>query len=238
MPGADQFEPNHDFDHAATLGTDITYSANFIPWGGGGGGEDNDYYKIWIKPGLHFTCKTLDLAPGVDTNMIVYDGNRNGIGGNDDVELGDYSSSFSYFSTYEGWLYALVGHGGRLPASELENSSYKIRCEKGIPGATSTPAPTNTPGPTTTQSPVATPAPSGELTVRPLTTPTPAPVGTPAARFIPVSLLVYYDANNDGQPGAGEGIIGISAQAYEAATNQLTRKAAWSSLSRPRGLCA
>jgi hypothetical protein len=34
-------------------------------------------------------------------------------------------------------------------------------------------------------------------------------------------LLVYYDGNDDGQPGAGEGIGGISAQAYEVATNQL-----------------
>ena len=33
--------------------------------------------------------------------------------------------------------------------------------------------------------------------------------------------MVYYDANGDGQPGAGEGITGISAQAYEIATNEL-----------------
>jgi hypothetical protein len=34
-------------------------------------------------------------------------------------------------------------------------------------------------------------------------------------------VLVYYDANDDRQPGAGEGIAGISAQAYEVVTNQL-----------------
>lgn len=228
IPGADQFEPNYDFAHAATIGTDITYQANFIPWGGGT--VDNDYYKTWIKPGLLFVCETLDLAPGVDTNMIVYDGNYNAIGGNDDVELGDYRSRFSYFSTYESWLYILVGHGGRLPASELKNSDYSLRCEKQVPGqptatATLTPTPTadGTPQPTaTTTSPVGTPTPSGgELTVRPLTTPTPLPATTPAPRFVPLSLLVYYDANDDRQPGAGEGIAGISAQAYEAATNQL-----------------
>jgi hypothetical protein len=33
--------------------------------------------------------------------------------------------------------------------------------------------------------------------------------------------LVYYDGNDDRQPGAGEGIAGISAQAYDVATNQL-----------------
>ena len=235
IPGADQFEPNYDFDHAATLGTEITYQANFIPiWSGS---DDNDFYKIWIKPGLHFTCETLELAPGVDTNMIVFNGPSwdNAIGGNDDVELGDYRSRFSYFSTYEGWLYILVGHGGRLPASELEDSDYKVRCEKQLPGqptATSTPEPASTPqstappdSPTTTPtpsgSPVANPIPSEDLTVRTLTTPTPVPATTPAPRFIPISLLVYYDANDDHQAGAGEGIAGVSAQAYEAATNQL-----------------
>jgi hypothetical protein len=225
IPGIDQFEPNYDFAHATTIGTGITYQANFIPWGGAE--EDNDYYKTWIKPGLHFVCETLDLAPGVDTNVIVYDGNQNAIGGNDDVELGDYRSRFAYFSTYEGWLYILVGHGGRLPTRELESSDYKIRCEKAVPGqatATATPKsqPTAAPGtPTPSESPITTPTPSEGLTVRPLTTPTPVPVTTPAPRFIPITLLVYYDANDDRQPGAGEGITGISAQAYEVATNQL-----------------
>ncbi|RLF33275.1 MAG: hypothetical protein DRN08_05630 [Thermoplasmata archaeon] len=32
---------------------------------------------------------------------------------------------------------------------------------------------------------------------------------------------MYYDGNNDFQPGAGEGISGISAQAYDATTNRL-----------------
>ena len=225
IPGTDDFEPNYDFDRAATIATDITYQANFIPWGGGA--EDNDYYKIWIKPGLHFVCETLELAPGVDTNMIVYDGNRNAIGGNDDVELGDYRSRFAYFSTYEGWLYILVGHGGRLPASELEDSDYQIRCEMQVPGqptATTTPQATpaaGPPTPTPSGSPIPTPAPSEELTVRALTTPTPVAATTPAPRFIPISLLVYYDAKDDRMPGAGEGVAGISAQAYEVATNQL-----------------
>jgi hypothetical protein len=230
LPGIDSFEPNYDFAIASTIATGVTYSANFIPWGGGH--EDNDYYKIWIKPGLHFVCETLDLAPGVDTNMIVYDGNENAIGGNDDVELGEYRSRFAYFSTYEGWLYILVGHGGRLPASELEDSDYKVRCDMQVPGeptATSTPKPDDTPQPTApaatptpSGSPIATPVPPEGLTVRALTTPTPVPATTPApSRFIPISLLVYYDAKDDQQPGAGEGIAGISAQAYEVATNQL-----------------
>ena len=227
IPGADRFEPNYDFDHAATIGVNITYeNLNFVPWGGAG--EDNDFYKIWVKPGLLYTCETLDLAPGVDTNMIVYDANRNPIGGNDDVELGDYRSRFSYFSNYEGYLYILVGHGGRLPLAEVENSSYSLRCSMTVPGqatATPTPRPTRTPRPPRTPtpptSPVATPTlpPGAALEVRLLSTPTPPPpVGTPAPHFVPVDVWVYYDADNDHGPDPGEGVSGIPVLAYDTTT--------------------
>jgi hypothetical protein len=228
IPGADRFEPNHDFDHASTLGTDITYKANFITHDGRG--EDNDFYKVWVKPGIHFECETLDLAPGVDTNMIVYDASRNGLGGNDDIELGSYASRFAYFSTYEGWLYVLVGHGGRLPAADLANSEYSIRCNKSVPGQatpTRTPEPTHTPRPDATRtppsSPLSTPPAGDNLKVRVLTTPTPiAQAGEPSRpRFLPVTILVYYDGNRDQQPGAGEGVAGISVQALEVSTGKL-----------------
>jgi hypothetical protein len=52
-------------------------------------------------------------------------------------------------------------------------------------------------------------------------TPTPAVPVTPSPRFIPISLLVFYDSNDDLQPGAGEGILGISAQAYDVMSNEL-----------------
>ncbi|HEC35858.1 MAG TPA: hypothetical protein ENI39_04915 [Anaerolineae bacterium] len=226
IPGADRFEPNYDFDHAAIIATDVTYdNLNFIPWAGGA--EDNDYYKIWVKPALFFTCETLDLDPGVDTNMIFFDSNRNPLGGNDDVELGDYRSRLSYYSTYEGYLYVLVGHGGRLPLVEVEQSGYSLRCTVEVPGMstlTPTPQPTSTPcpgTPTAPSSPLPTPTPSGELAVRPLSTPTPPPPpGTPTLHFVPVDLLVYYDTNDDRSPGAGEGVAGILVLAYDTATGE------------------
>ena len=125
--GLDRFEPNYDFDHAATIAIGITYdSLNFIPWCGET--EDNDFFKIWVKPGLRYTCETMNLAPGLDTNIIIYDHNRNPLGGNDDATLGDYRSRISYLATYEGWLYVLVGHGGRFPYAEVQNSTYSLRC--------------------------------------------------------------------------------------------------------------
>jgi hypothetical protein len=167
--------------------------------------------------------------------MIMFNGPSwdNTIAGNDDIEKGNYNSALNYYATYDGWLYVLVGTGDRTPP-DITDSSYTLVCEKstepfsatGAPRPTATPeapsAATATPTPTTSGSPVATPTQeTQELTVRPLTTPAPAAPATPSPRFVPIRLLVYYDGNDDGQPGAGEGIAGISAQAYEVASNEL-----------------
>ncbi len=221
IPGADSFEPNWDFDHASLIGTGTSYSANFIP--ACCGDVDNDFYKIWIKPGLLFTCYTSNLGPGVDTNVIIYDNWRNGIAGNDDVELGDYSSRVAYYSTYAGWLYVLVGHGGRLALADVEGSTYNVRCDKDVPSQ-ATPTCTRTPT-SGSSSPLATSTPKPSLSVRVMATPTPAPTATPGPRSVAVNLLVYYDGNGDSLPGAGEGVAGISAQIHESATGQLLQQA-------------
>jgi hypothetical protein len=230
---ADDCESNLDFHHACVLAVDRAETFNFAPVFGEG--PDNDFYKIWVKSGLHFRCETSDLAPGVDPNMIMFSGPSwdNAIAGNDDIERGNYNSALNYYATYDGWLYVLVGTGDRTPP-DITDSSYTLECEMrtepfsatGTPRPTATPeAPgiaTPTPTPTTSGSPVATPTQeTQELTVRPLTTPAPAASVTPSPRFVPIRLLVYYDGNGDGQPGAGEGIAGISAQAFEVASNEL-----------------
>lgn len=228
VSGFDQYEPNFNFDTATTIAADVTYNANFVPWGGAD--TDNDYYKLWVKPGLRFTCETFDLAPVVDTNMIIYDVNRNLVAGNDDRTLGDYSSQVSFYSTYEGYLYILVGTGSRLSYQDTEDSSYSLYCEKIVPGAVATPqpgtTPTDAPGkaptpratwtPTPPTSPVATPTLTPDagddtvvLSVRALTTPPPiTPTPTPSG-FRTFRLVIYYDNNLDGQFGAGEGVPGF-----------------------------
>lgn len=226
IPGADRFEPNYDFEHAAVIATNVDYAnLNFVPWADGS--VDNDFYRIWVKPGLLYTCETFDLGPGVDTNMILYDHEFNVIAGNDDVELGDYRSRLSYFSTYEGFLYILVGHGGRIPIVDVQQSTYSLRCAMSVPGTdpTSTPPPTGTPSPGGTATPPLSPLPTpsttptpsgGTLAVRLLATPSaPETAGTPSLHFTPVDLLVYYDANGDGSPGAGEGVAGMLVLAYD-----------------------
>ncbi len=187
VSGFDKYEPNYDFGNATTIAPGVEYSMNFIPWGGWN--EDNDFLKVWVKPGLIFTCETYDLAPALDTNIIIYNGpsTDQAIGGNDDRELGDYSSRVSYYSTYEGYLYLLVGHGGRISGPDVFDSNYKFRCERSLPGTpvvTSTPPPagaTATPVPSKDQWPTATPRPAeptatAEATATP---PPPTPTSTP-----------------------------------------------------------
>jgi hypothetical protein len=229
---ADDCEDNLDFDHACVLAADRAQTFNLVPVFGKG--PDNDFYKIWVKSGLHFRCETSDLSPGLDPNMIMFSAPSwdSAIAGNDDIEKGNYNSALTYYATYDGWLYVLVGTGDRTPP-DTTDSSYTLLCEKSIepfsapgtprPTATpETPSPPDTPTPTAPGSPVTTPTPeTQELTVRPLTTPTPVAPVTPSPRFVPIRLLVYYDGNGDRQPGAGEGIAGISAQAYEVASNEL-----------------
>jgi len=234
--GYDQYEPNYNFDTATTIAPGVTYELNFIPWGGAQ--VDNDYFKMWVKPGLFFTCETANLEPGVDTNIQFYDANRNLLGGNDDKELGDYSSRFSYYSTYEGYLYVLVGQGGRMSLPDTTHSEYDLSCTKAVPGIDPTPGPDTTPVPSKDQTPVptATPSPatsplatptatpdtdsSVELSFHTLTTPPPVTPTPVPSGFRTFRLIIYYDGNNDGQFGAGEGIAGFFVRVLSSTTGE------------------
>jgi hypothetical protein len=231
--GADKFEPNDSLDTATTVGLGVKYdNLNFVQCIQDNGTWDNDFFKVRVKPGMLVTCRTLDLSPGTDTNLILYDVNGNGINGDDDVNraAGDLSSSVTYFSTYEGWLYGLVGEGFHRPQSEQAAASYSYECFIGIQ-TTPTPAPTPTdapgvptrtpvpPTPTETLIPTPTLSPTPPF-IRIVPLPTPTPVGLPITN-IPVSLLVYYDANNNNKADPGEGVIGISARVYDLSNGKL-----------------
>jgi hypothetical protein len=184
---------------------------------------DNDFFKIWIKPGYNYECSTANLDAGVDPNMIVFTGPSwdNAVGGNDDVEPGDFNSYFAYYAAYEGWLYVLVGYGDRTP-SDIYNSNYTLECTAGIPGeptAVPTVPTTSTPRPSSPPPPSATPY--AGLTIRQLTTPTPVSETPSEPSLVLINLLVYYDANGDGQPGAGEGVKDVAVQAYDVTTGEM-----------------
>ena len=233
---ADDCEPNPDFEHACIIPLDQDLRFNFVP--PFGEGPNNDFFRLWVKPGLYYRCATSDLDPGVDPNMIMFRGPSwdDAIGGNDDISPCNLNAAFSFLSDYAGWLYILIGYGDRTPP-DIANSHYTLRCEKSLtpfppivaPKPTATPHPSvklPTPGPTPMvtptppDSPIPTPTPASmSLSIRPLSTP--PPVANPAPRFVPIDLLVYYDANDNRLPDAGEGIAGLSVQAYDVATNEL-----------------
>jgi len=228
VPGADAFEPNYDFDHATSIGLNVKYtSLNFVPTLGGT--VDNDYFKLRVKRGMLVTCETIDLSPGTDTNMILYDNDRNGLAGNDDVDTSraEVRSRVTVSINYDGFLYVLVGQGYAVPNFQASSYTYALQCT--TPGNTvSTPTSTPVPagGPTYTPAPSATPLPSATppatpmppISVRALPTPTPA---GPAQHMVTADLRVSYDANGNGAADPGEGVVGLPARVYDEATGAL-----------------
>ncbi len=241
VPGADICEYNGDFDSACLIGAGDTFDMNFVPiWPEG---PDNDFYRVWVKPGLLYTCETFNLSSVNDTNMILYDQNRNGLGGNDDKAHGDFGSEVSYFSTYTGWLFILVG-----PVAPPEYAlsflyTYSLRCNETVATPTATPFPTRPPSsggvvplpPTATRTPIGTATvsatPFSAVTVvaaSPTSTPNiqvmPLPTATPFAvsgREISFNLTVYYDANLNFTPDLTEGVEDVGVAIHDAATNEL-----------------
>ena len=228
--GFDAYEPNYGFEKTTTIAPGISYNLNFIPWGGAT--VDNDFFRIRVKPGLQLTCETSNLDPGVDPRMVMYRGPGEAyyIAANDDIDLGNFNSRLSYYADFEGYVYILIGQGNRMDAWDTVSSDYTLECKLGVgisltPGPDKQPVPTAsyptiTPQPTATPqsatSPVATPVPpepepdpDRTLTFRLITrpdppTPTPEPSG-----FREFRVQVYFDANYDGQLGAGEGVTGF-----------------------------
>jgi len=231
MTGFDQYEPNFDFNIATTLAPGLPYDMNFVPWGGGD--VDNDFLKVRVKAGLQLTCETSDLDAAVDPRMVFYSGpgEQYYIMANDDIELGNFNSRLSYYATYEGYVYILVGQGTRMDARDTVDSDYTITCDLSIPGTmpwqpgqgpTPTPGPdkdlpTPAPTPTPQVSVVATPTPPPlvddvELTFRLVTRPSPATPTPEPSGFRTFRVVVYFDADQDGVLGAGEGVAGFYVQ--------------------------
>ena len=213
----DPYEPNYNFDTAADIvpGTSV---AAFIDV------DDNDFYRLYIKAGNRYRCEV--TPQGFDPNLIVYDQSRNGIGGNDDRSAGELASSFTWYANYAGWAYLLVGPvGGTGP--------YTLLCSVVLPTATPTwePYPTQ-PASAPQTIPTATNTGMGGTGAEPGTgadpgtpgaqggTPTPTPTLTPTPPVFDVTVLVYYDDNNNKAPEPTEGIQRASLILLDPVTNK------------------
>lgn len=144
IPG-DSCEFNSTFDYACEIGVGTTYSFNFVPTLGSE--RDTDSFKLYVKPGILYTCETLNLSPIADTNMIFYDNNGQPfnpwLGNDDKPQTGstpDFGSKLSYLSTYTGYLYIQIGPRITPPYEEASLHTYDLRCDSSI----STPTPTAT----------------------------------------------------------------------------------------------
>ncbi|HSH02789.1 MAG TPA: Calx-beta domain-containing protein [Anaerolineae bacterium] len=138
----DEVNSNLSFQEACFISVDEIINASFVPVVGDG--PDNDFYRLWVKAGFLYTCETSNLSSETDTNLILYlgPGDQYLYGGNDDREPGDLSSELSYYATYTGWLYALVGPV-HIPEYEYSGRfTYRFGCSAIY--ATPTPSPTAT----------------------------------------------------------------------------------------------
>jgi hypothetical protein len=163
-----------------------------------------------------------------------------GFAGNDDIVPFDpndpYRSRITFFSSYTGYLYILLGQVGadRILPAEWAKLSYSLHCYIDLPG-TATPTPTSeyappppqlTPTPQLTSPPP--PIPTSTplvLLVIPLTTPKPLPPPPLAVTSTPqvyvIEVVVFYDRNRNGRLDPGEGIVDVLARAYDAITGDL-----------------
>jgi hypothetical protein len=141
VAGADECEYNSTLDYACIIAKDVAYNLSFVPTLGSD--QDTDYFWLWMKPGLYYTCETLNLSPYADTNMIFLDQNGNDFVpqlGNDDKEPGDYGSKLSILAPYTGYLSIVVGPVNPPPYEESNLHTYELLCvEEAV-----TPTPTAT----------------------------------------------------------------------------------------------
>jgi hypothetical protein len=233
--GIDSFEYNGDFDRASLIAAGVKYSnLNFVPFQPLSiDTVDNDYFRMPVKQGIYYTCDTLDLAPGVDTNMIVFNQDRAGMTGNDDISeedrfAGRFNSRVTWLSGYTGIAYILVGEVAPPQPNEAAARTYALQCTIGLPatptpvGGIPTPTATSTPyvpptdlPPEPTMTPFPTPRTAQNLPVRKVDTlpggsqpPTPAPTATP--RPITLDVQVFNDNNQNGGLDPNEGVSGAS----------------------------
>lgn len=222
---------------------------NFVP--SLGSSQDTDIFKLWIKPGIFYTCETvIPAGSAADTNMIFWDNNGNPFNpwlGNADKGGLDFGSKLSYLSAYTGWLFIVVGPENVPPLDEAPLHEYDLTCTAVESTPTPTPSPTSsftggtggtggfataTPQPTVAfPTPFPTPTP---IDFSQFFTPTPAP--PPVVQFQPlptstpagggtqaatINVTLYYDSNNNFLPELTEGIVNAAVAIYDNGTGEL-----------------
>jgi len=223
----DPYEPNYDFGTAASVGVGQTLNLNFNPYPAGSDAVDNDFFRLYVKAGERLLIETTELAPGLDTNLILYRGNGQVVTGNDDCAPGERRSCIEWVPDDTGLAYLLIGPVGPVP----EATTAGARAYSLVIQVVTDETPTLTPTPAASgSSSLGTPTPVPEATptpvvrVRPLSSSPPTPTPRPL-QALTVNLTIYYDGNDNRAPDASEGVVGVSVRVLDGVNNQLLGQA-------------
>lgn len=233
----DPYEPNYEPARASSIGQGQTLNTNFVPWPPGAAGiVDNDFFKFSVKQGDRLRIETLNLAPGVDTNIILYRENQQVIGGNDDCTEAERRSCLEWVADYSGIVYLLVGPVGLVPDPTTPGASAYSLAIVNLDMVTPTPA-AGSPGygqavpwPVTpvppTETATATPSatPTVAVMVRPFSMAPPTATPKPL-QSVTLDVTIYYDANNNQAPDVEEGVVGVDVRALDSVNNQILGQA-------------
>ena len=223
----DAYEPNWDFERAADIAVGQVLDLNFYPWPADHPGPDNDFFRFSVKAGQALSFETLDLAPGLDTNLILYREDRTVIAGNDDCNSSERRSCLTWTPDYTGLAYALIGPVGLVPKGIApETLSYRfsltdqalqpeveyVAHEYGqsapiedLPWEVVPPEPTDEPL---------------DIQVQTFSLSAPAPTPEPLEPIL-IELTVYYDENDNKAPDFDEGVAGLGIRVLDSVTNRL-----------------
>jgi hypothetical protein len=191
----DKYEPNNDFASAKLIAAGAKLDGlSFVPYKPANYDVvDSDYFRMAVKTNLYYVCETLDLAPGVDTNLIVYDAQGRILGSNDDISnderaKGNFASKFTWYANYEGFVYVRVNLVRPPKANEVTSYTYSLRCAISPPPNAAGSGPS---APPASSGPTAPPAASGpEKPQAPAPTPMPTPAIVAAEPVKPIQALI------------------------------------------------
>lgn len=239
----DHLEPNDTPQTAAVIGWQTETGLSLS-------GQDQDYITGYLKAGQLAVMGTT-VYGGLDTVLTLYWAGQP-VAGNDDRSATDTGSQLSFTAPADGWYVLLVGkatfHDGSYDLTVALAAPTAVPTGTPVPTPTVSPTPLAVPSPAPSPSPVSGSSPAAPsfdpppaIPVMPtvemtaavtLTAATPLtltvrylgearPPGTAATTRI--RLLVYYDANNDRQPGPGEGVANVSVLAVDGQGKPLAR---------------
>lgn len=196
----DLAEPNNTADAAypITPGQQAVYTIQ---------AGDVDYYTFLAKAGNQYACET--LTDQVDTLITVLQ-NATVVGSNDDRSVGRVDSYLTWQAEQEHSVVIKVeGRGGSfgqygLVCQQMRPVTYPVVAAPTVATSVAVPITTSKQLPLAVQYIGKVPLPATSVDTR-------------------IRLLVYYDANNDRQPGLGEGIANVSVVAVDAQGQRIAR---------------